>query len=48
MLELAVQALHQRQDNFDRVYGPCADSRCYFDVETGEGSLAEVIAFVQG
>ena len=48
MLELAVQALHQRKDNFDKVYGPCADTRCHFDVETGEGSLAEVIAFVQG
>lgn len=48
MLELAAQALHQRKDNFDKVYGACADARCHFDVEAGEGSLAEVIAFVQG
>lgn len=48
MLSLAVDALTQRRDNFDKVYGPCADSRCHFDVERGEGSLAEVVAFVQG
>lgn len=48
MLSLAVDALTHRRDNFDKVYGPCADSRCHFDVERGEGSLAEVVAFVQG
>lgn len=48
MLELAVEALHQRKHNFDKVYGVCADARCHFDVEKGEGSLAEVVAFVQG
>jgi CRISPR system Cascade subunit CasC len=48
MLDLAAQALHQRLANFDKVYGECADDRCHFDVEKGEGSLAEVIAFVQG
>jgi len=47
MLALAVQALRQRLDNFDKVYGPCADSRCHFDAEKGEGSLAEVVAFVK-
>ena len=47
MLGLAVDALTQRCDNFDKVYGPCADTRCHFDVEKGEGSLAEVIAFVK-
>lgn len=47
MLGLAVDALTQRRDNFDKVYGACADSRCHFDVEKGEGSLAEVVAFVQ-
>lgn len=48
LLSLSVDALTQRRDNFDKVYGPCADSRCHFDVERGEGSLAEVVAFVQG
>ena len=47
MLGLAVDALTQRRDNFDKVYGACADSRCHFDVEKGEGSLAEVVALVQ-
>ncbi|MBX3635910.1 MAG: type I-E CRISPR-associated protein Cas7/Cse4/CasC [Rubrivivax sp.] len=47
MLELAAQALHERTKNFDRVYGTCADARVHFDVERGEGSLAEVVAFVQ-
>ncbi len=47
MLALAVEALAQRRDNFDKVYGACADSRCHFDVEKGEGSLAEVVAFVK-
>lgn len=47
MLSLSVQALRQRVDNFDKVYGPCADSRCHFDAESGEGSLAEVVAFAK-
>jgi CRISPR system Cascade subunit CasC len=47
MLTLAVEALIQRRDNFDTVYGSCAEERCYFDVEKGEGSLAEVIRFVK-
>ena len=48
MLALAVAALTQRCDNFDKVYGACADSRCQFDVEAAQGSLAEVVAFVKG
>lgn len=47
MLALAVQALRQRVDNFDKVYGQCADSRCHFDAERAEGSLAEVVAFAK-
>jgi CRISPR system Cascade subunit CasC len=47
MLALAAQALNQRRENFDKIYGACADSRCHFDVERGEGSLAEVVAFVR-
>ena len=48
MLALAVAALTQRRYNFDKVYGACADSRCHFDVEAAEDSLAEVVAFVKG
>ncbi len=47
MLAMAVDALNQRRENFDKVYGACADSHCHFDVEKGEGSLAEVITFVK-
>lgn len=47
MHSLAVQALQQRVENFDKVYGACADHRCHFDCEKGEGSLAEVVAFVE-
>jgi CRISPR system Cascade subunit CasC len=47
MLAMAVEALNHRCENFDKVYGACADSRCHFDVEKGEGSLAEIIAFVK-
>lgn len=48
MLTLAVDALTKRCDNFDKIYGACADSRSHFDVEKAEGSLAEVAAFVKG
>ena len=48
MLALAVDALTLRRDNFDKVYGACADERCHFDVERGEGSLGQVVAFVKG
>lgn len=47
MLDLAVQAIERRYENFDKVYGPCADSRQSLNVEKGEGSLAGLIAFVQ-
>ena len=48
LLTLSVDALNLRRDNFDKVYGACADSRCSFDVEKGEGSLGDVVAFVKG
>lgn len=48
MLDLAVKAIERRYQNFDKVYGPCADARQHLNVESGEGSLAELIAFVQG
>lgn len=47
MLDLAVHAIERRYQNFDKVYGPCADARKSLNVEKGKGSLAELIAFVQ-
>lgn len=47
MLDKSVKAIAKRRDNFDKVYGPCADARYEIDVEKGEGSLAELVTFVQ-
>lgn len=46
MLERAVNELTKRYKNFDAVYGACADNRYQFNVETGEGSVAELVKFV--
>lgn len=42
----AIKALEQRRDNFDRVYGNCADDHKKLNVETGIGSLDEVAGFI--
>ncbi|MBL4867220.1 MAG: type I-E CRISPR-associated protein Cas7/Cse4/CasC [Pseudomonadales bacterium] len=42
----AVVALEKQKDNFDRVYGDCADANYSFNAITGEGSLKELLAFV--
>lgn len=47
MLDKAVQAIAKRRDNFDKVYGACADARYVIDVEKGADSLAELVTFVQ-
>jgi CRISPR system Cascade subunit CasC len=47
MVAEAIKALDAKLQNMDKVYGPCADGRMSLNVETGEGSLADVIAFVQ-
>lgn len=46
MLERAIKEIDKRVENFDKVYGKCADSRTSFNVEKGEGSLNELIQFV--
>ncbi|WP_157269546.1 type I-E CRISPR-associated protein Cas7/Cse4/CasC [Azohydromonas aeria] len=46
ILAKSVSALTKRCDNFDKVYGPCADARCSLDVEKGEGSLEALVKFV--
>ncbi|MBK5913909.1 type I-E CRISPR-associated protein Cas7/Cse4/CasC [Rhodocyclus purpureus] len=48
ILEKAVVALRKRQQNFDKVYGECADARYEINVEDGTGSLSELVSFVQG
>ena len=48
MLTLAVQETTQRCDNFDKVYGACADQRYSFNAETGEGTLAGLVSFIKG
>ena len=48
MLALAVEATTLRCDNFDKVYGACADQRFSLNADTGEGTLADLISFIQG
>jgi CRISPR system Cascade subunit CasC len=48
MLELAVKAIERRVDNFDQVYGPCADHRYTLNAEKPVGKLDELVAFAQG
>ena len=48
MLALAVDATQQRCENFDKVYGACADQRYSLNADTGEGTLAGLISFIQG
>lgn len=47
MLEEAVKAITKRRENFDKVYGACADARYEINVETGQGSFGELVNFVQ-
>ena len=42
----AIEALHQQANNFDKVYGACADKRYEINAITGEGSLTELLDFV--
>lgn len=42
----AILRLKQQRESFDRVYGNCADSYSELNVQSSEGSLAELLAFV--
>jgi len=42
----AIDALTSQAENFDKVYGACADSRYSINAITGEGSFAELIDFL--
>lgn len=43
--EEAIRALERVRANMDKVYGPCADSVCSFDVLKGEGSAEALASF---
>jgi CRISPR system Cascade subunit CasC len=42
----AITELTKRRDNFNAVYGDCADESAQFNVETGEGSLSSIADFM--
>ncbi|MDX7992100.1 type I-E CRISPR-associated protein Cas7/Cse4/CasC [Xenorhabdus littoralis] len=42
----AILALESQVENFDKVYGACADTRYSINADTGEGSFAELVQFV--
>jgi CRISPR system Cascade subunit CasC len=44
--EDSISALKKHQENMDKVYGPCADSRYSFNAITGEGTMEELLKFV--
>jgi CRISPR system Cascade subunit CasC len=48
ILDLAIKEMEKRRENFDKVYGPCADDKRIMNAETGEGSLSEILSFVKG
>lgn len=45
-LKDAIKTLEQQQENFDKVYGDCADQREKLNAEAGEGSLQAILDFV--
>ncbi len=47
MFEKSVKAITTRYENFDKVYGACADARYEINVEEGKGSLAALVGFVK-
>jgi CRISPR system Cascade subunit CasC len=47
MIGESIRALNEKLAKMDKVYGPCADDRKSFNAETGEGTLADLIAFAQ-
>lgn len=42
----AIKELTNRRDNFNTVYGDCADTSAQFNVETGVGSLSDIARFI--
>lgn len=46
--DLAIASLRKQRDNFDQVYGACADSSYEFCVPEGQGTMNDLLAFVAG
>ncbi len=46
ILKDAVKCLEDQRNNFDKVYGDCADDRRSLNALTGEGNLQKIIDFV--
>lgn len=44
--EDAVQALQRQAENFDKVYGDCAEARYFVNAITGEGSFEQLKTFI--
>jgi CRISPR system Cascade subunit CasC len=43
----SIKALNDKLEKMDKVYGKCADDRRSYNAESGDGTLAELIAFAQ-
>jgi CRISPR system Cascade subunit CasC len=48
MLTEAIQSLEKQRQNFDAVYGACAEAHQVLNADAGLGSLQSLIEFVQG
>lgn len=48
ILATAIMELEKRRDNFDKVYGACAEDFKKMNCETGEGTFKDIISFVKG
>lgn len=46
LLPTAIERLKHQRDNFDRVYGQCADRHYELNADKGEGSLSALLEFV--
>lgn len=46
ILVRAIDALTERRNNFNKVYGDCADANAQFNVEEGTGSLRKIADFI--
>ncbi len=44
----SIEALEDFRDRLDTAYGPCADDRYTMNVTSGDGTLADLIAFAAG
>ncbi len=44
--QAAIDALNKQTENFDSVYGACADDRCTVNAQAGEGSMDALLSFL--